>query len=74
MSRLARLRQRFWFLPALLCVLAVVLAEALIVLDRQLDDVDLGPFAFLITRVGESGSRDLLGAIAGSMLAVASTV
>jgi len=28
-------------------VLAVVLAEALIVLDRQLDDVDLGPFAFL---------------------------
>ena len=73
MSRLARLRQRFWFLPALLCVLAVVLAEALIVLDRRLDDVDLGPFAFLITRVGESGSRDLLGAIAGSMLAVAST-
>lgn len=55
-------------------MLAVVLAEALIVLDRQLDDVDLGPFAFLITRVGESGSRDLLGAIAGSMLAVASTV
>jgi len=73
MSRLARLRQSFWFVPAMLCVLAVVLAEALIFLDQRLDDVELGAFAVLITRVGESGSRDLLGAVAGSMLAVAST-
>jgi len=73
MSFVARLRQSFWFLPAALCALAVVLAELLIILDRRLDEVNLGPLSFLITRVGESGSRDLLGAIAGSMLAVAST-
>lgn len=72
-SRWARLRQSFWFLPALLCGLAAVLAETLVFLDRQLDEVDLGPVGVLVTRVGESGSRDLLGAIAGSMLAVAST-
>lgn len=73
MSRWGRLRQSFWFLPAMLCGLAVVLAETLIFLDRQLSDVDLGPLGLLITRVGESGSRDLLGAVAGSMLTVAST-
>jgi uncharacterized membrane protein len=73
MSFVARLRQSFWFLPAVLCALAVVLAESLIFLDRRLDEVNLGALSFLITRVGESGSRDLLGAIAGSMLAVAST-
>ncbi|MDQ3094690.1 MAG: DUF2254 domain-containing protein, partial [Actinomycetota bacterium] len=73
MSRWARLRQAFWFLPAVLCALAAVLAETLIFLDRQTGEVDLGPFGVLITRVGESGSRDLLGAVAGSMLTVAST-
>lgn len=73
LSRWRRLRQSFWFLPAGLCALAVVLAEALVFLDRRLHDVDLGPFGVLATEVGEAGSRDLLGAIAGSMLTVAST-
>ncbi len=73
MSRWMNLRQRFWFLPALFCALAVVLAETLIFIDQRLGDVDLGPLSFLINRVGESGSRDLLGAVAGSMLTVAST-
>jgi len=73
MNGWTRLRQSFWFLPAMLCALAVALAETLIFLDQRLDDVDLGPVSFLITRIGESGSRDLLGAIAGSMLAVAAT-
>ncbi|MDQ4039048.1 MAG: DUF2254 domain-containing protein, partial [Actinomycetota bacterium] len=73
MSLIVRLQQSFWFLPALLCLLAVVLAEVMIFVDRRLQDVDLGPLSVLMTRVGESGSRDLLGAIAGSMLTVAST-
>ena len=73
MSLWSRLRQSFWFLPALLCVAAVALAEGLIFADQQLGDSDLGALDFLITMVGESGSRDLLGAIAGSMLTVAST-
>jgi len=69
----ARLRSSFLFLPGALCLLAVVLAEALIFLDRRLGDVELGWFGVVLTRVGESGSRDLLEAIAGSMLTVAST-
>jgi len=69
----SRLRQSFWFLPAVLCVVAVALAEGLIFVDQQLGDSDVGALDFLITMVGESGSRDLLGAIAGSMLTVAST-
>jgi len=75
MSRLRwqNLRQSFWFLPALFCAGAVVVAEALIYFDRRVDEFDLGPFGFLVNRVGESGSRDLLSAIAGSTLAVAST-
>lgn len=73
MSRWTRLSQSFWFLPALLCLGAVVLAEGLILLDQRYANADLGALDVLITRVGESGSRDLLGAIAGSMLTVAST-
>lgn len=73
MTLWARLQQSFWFIPALLCVAAVLLAEGLILLDKRLDDSSLGALGAVITRVGESGSRDLLGAIAGSMLAVAST-
>lgn len=67
------MRDSFWFLPGLLCLLAAVLAEALIVLDERVDELDLGPFAVLATRIGEAGSRDVLGAIAGSVLGVAAT-
>lgn len=73
MTLWSRLRQSFWFIPGLLCVIAVLLAEGLIHLDQQLGDSTLEALGAVITRVGESGSRDLLGAIAGSMLAVAST-
>ncbi len=73
MSRLTRLWESFWFLPALLCLLAAVLAEGLVTLDEQVLGSDAGLFDVLFYRVGASGSRDLLGAIAGSMLAVAST-
>lgn len=73
MSMLQRLRERFWFLPAVLCVGAFALAESLIGLDRLLADrwPDWG--GALLYRVGESGSRDILGAIATSALAVAGT-
>ena len=73
MSMLQRLRERFWFLPAVMCVGAFVLAESLIALDRVLANrwPDWG--GTLLYRVGESGSRDLLGAIGTSALAVAGT-
>lgn len=72
-ARWTLIRDSFWFLPGLLCVSAIVLAEVLIVIDQRVEDADLGMFAVLATRIGESGSRDVLGAIAGSVLGVAAT-
>ncbi|HVL85895.1 MAG TPA: DUF2254 domain-containing protein [Pseudonocardia sp.] len=73
MSAWSRIRGSFWFLPALFCAIAVVLAEALIAVDQRVDELELGPFGVLVNRIGESGSRDVLGAIAGSVLTVAAT-
>ncbi|WP_300017379.1 DUF2254 domain-containing protein [Pseudonocardia sp.] len=72
-NRWNRIRDSFWFLPAVLSGLAVVIAETLIAVDRTLGDADLGPFTFLVNRIGEAGSRDVLGSIAGSVLGVAAT-
>ena len=73
-STLQRLGERFWFIPALLCVAAFLLAEGLIALDRQLGDLVVPAWvSVLLYRVGESGSRDILGAVASSSLAVAGT-
>ena len=71
-SRLVRIRESFWFLPAVLTVLAALLAEVLVSLDARVT-WSLGPLDVLIYRVGEDGSRDVLGVIAGTSMAVAST-
>ena len=74
MNILQRLGERFWFIPALMCTAAFVLAEGLIAVDRYLGDAVVTGWASpLFYRVGESGSRDILGAIASSSLAVAGT-
>ncbi|WP_250445149.1 DUF2254 domain-containing protein [Actinotalea sp. C106] len=74
MSIVQRVSERFWFIPALLCLLAVGLAEGLTTLDEHRGDARVpGWFGELLYSVGESGSRDLLGAIATSSLAVAGT-
>ena len=74
MTVLQRLRERFWFVPAVLCVLAAVLAEVLVAVDQHLDETAVPDWlGVVVYRVGESGSRDLLGAIASSSLAVAGT-
>ncbi|MFH5822889.1 DUF2254 domain-containing protein [Georgenia sp. AZ-5] len=71
---LRRLSERFWVIPALLCVAAVVAAEVLIAVDERVGRLSLPSWASAIFyRVGESGSRDILGAIATSALAVAGT-
>ena len=72
-TQILRARESFWFLPALLGIAALMLAQSLIYLDRFIDDKQLGGWGFLLYRVGASGSRDILGAIGGSMLAVAAT-
>lgn len=74
MSGLQRLRERFWFVPAVMCLAAAVLAEGLVALDQRLGGVSAGgPLGALLYSVGASGSRDVLGAIASSSLAVAGT-
>ena len=63
----------FWVVPAVMCLLALVLSPVLIAVDHALGPAwtqGLGPLG---PRSGPSGSRDVLGAIAGSMLGVAST-
>ena len=73
MNLLQRLRDRFWFLPAVLCLAAVVVAQLLTWADRSLSPELPGWAQNVLYRVGESGSRDILGAIAGSALGVAGT-
>lgn len=74
MSVFQRLGERFWFVPAVMCVVAAALAHALVAVDRVLaGSVAPGWTSFVLYRVGASGSRDVLGAIASSSLAVAGT-
>ncbi|GGK71191.1 DUF2254 domain-containing protein [Ornithinimicrobium pekingense] len=73
MPLLRQLGERFWFVPALLCLVAVVLSQLLVWVDRVWEMSLPGWADTLLYRVGESGSRDILGAIAGSSLAVAGT-
>ncbi len=65
----ARVRDSFWFVPAVAIALAIVLAESIVVVDRALDVRGL-----LIIDVGPDGARGLLAAIATSMLAAAATM
>ena len=73
MALLARVRESFWFVPAVMCLLAAVAAQVLVAVDRSLPERFLEGTGSVLYVVGADGSRDVLGAIAGSMLAVAST-
>ncbi|MDF9875105.1 DUF2254 domain-containing protein [Cellulosimicrobium cellulans] len=67
-----RALESFWFYPTVLSVAAVVLAEALVVLDRRVSPVTIDSVAAL-SALTASGSRALLGAIATSVLTVTGT-
>lgn len=68
----AQLRESMWFVPGVMVVAAIVLAQGVIVLDLWLDarTLDVLPDSFLL---GVEGSRGILVAIGGSVLAVAAT-
>lgn len=68
-----RLHESFWFVPALFCVLGAVAGEVLVIIDEKFGGFSLGPLDAVMYRVGASGSRGLLEAIAGSVLATAAT-
>ncbi|MGB6181086.1 MAG: DUF2254 domain-containing protein [Rhodococcus sp. (in: high G+C Gram-positive bacteria)] len=73
-----RLRETFWFVPAIFGISAVIFAQAVITIERLFLKSDpqmtigIG-VGSLLYHVGASGSRDILGAIGGSMLGVAAT-
>lgn len=71
-SRIAQLRESMWFVPGLMVLVALVLAQAIILLDLWLDQhtVTVLPSSLLI---GVEGSRGILVAVGGSVLAVAAT-
>nr|WP_068148125.1 DUF2254 family protein [Rhodococcus corynebacterioides] len=72
-QRWLRLRETFWFVPAALGVVALLMAQALFRLDCALLDRGVVIGNSLLYHVGASGSRDILGAIGGSLLGVAAT-
>ncbi len=69
--RLRQLSQQFWFIPALMTVLALVLAECGITLEERVGVPDGLNFLY---GGGESGARSVLAAVAGSSIGVAGTV
>ncbi|MCB7136653.1 DUF2254 domain-containing protein [Cellulosimicrobium marinum] len=64
--------ESFWFFPAVLSLVAVALAEVLVRVERGLAPGAVESVA-LLSGLGASGSRALLGAIATSVLTVTGT-
>ncbi|QYF73142.1 DUF2254 domain-containing protein [Cryobacterium sp. PAMC25264] len=71
-SFILRSRESFWFLPGVLGLTAIVLAEALVALDRFLLAEGDGQVLFLDV-LSASGGRAILEIIGTSMLTVAAT-
>ena len=69
--RLRQLGEQFWFVPALLTLLALVLAEVGISAEER---YGVPASLTFIYGGGEAGARSLLGAVAGSAIGVAGTV
>jgi uncharacterized membrane protein len=68
----ASVRDSFWFLPGACVLVAIVLAETVVLLDRL---VLIPEWAIgFVLEAGADGSRGLLTAIAGSMLGAAATM
>jgi uncharacterized membrane protein len=63
-----RLRESFWFVPALFTMLAIALASALLAVDRRIGSDALAS-AWLYSG-GAEGARSLLSVVAGSMVTV----
>lgn len=72
-QRAAELNDSFWLRPALMAAAGISLAELLIGLDRH-GVLPSGFVADWLYSGGETGARTLLGAVAGSTIAVAGTL
>lgn len=68
-ARLPPLRASMWFVPGLMVLTAIVVAEGTVALDRH-----LGADGGTTFGLGVEGSRGILVAVGGSVLAVAATM
>ncbi len=68
------LQTSYWFVPALLNVLAAIVAVAMISLDHQIQDVARKTDVWWIYGGGPEGARAVMSTIAGSMITVAGVV
>jgi len=68
-----RLNSSFWFVPAMMCAVAVGLAFLLIEVDTRLGVGKVDDFGLLYT-FGPEGARTILSVIASSMITVASLI
>ncbi len=69
---LVRIRESFWFLPAVLGVVAIVVAQLLVTLDREVLDGQVPAVPFL-DALSAGGGRSILTTIGTAMLTVAGT-
>ena len=72
MLSLTRVRESFWFLPAVFALAALVLAEVLVTVDRSIPSSTTAGLP-LLGALSASGGRSLLSGIGSSMLTVAGT-
>lgn len=70
---LENMRNGFWFLPAVMAVLAVLLSVVTITIDERGTPTWLLQLRFIFMN-GPGGARDLLSTIAGSLISVAGVV
>ncbi|MGC8202654.1 DUF2254 domain-containing protein [Aliiroseovarius sp. PTFE2010] len=68
-----RLNSSFWFVPAMMCAVAVGLSFLLIAVDTRLGVGTVSDFGLLYT-FGPEGARAILSVIASSMITVASLI
>jgi len=68
-----RVRSGFWFVPAVMASLAVALAVCAIELDKTVAEGWLQRLGWIYSG-GADGASQLLGTVAGSMIAIAGTV
>ncbi|MDJ0323289.1 DUF2254 domain-containing protein [Cryobacterium sp. PH31-AA6] len=70
-SFLLRTRESFWFLPAVFGIVAIIVAETLVFLDRTL--IDNGTRLVFLDALSASSARSILSIIGTSMITVAGT-
>ncbi|MFO7544872.1 MAG: DUF2254 domain-containing protein, partial [Trueperaceae bacterium] len=74
LTLLDRLGSSYWFLPSLMTLAAIVLAQITLRIDTAVSSDALDAIPLLRSRVQADGARTLLGSVAGSLITVTGLV